>query len=328
MAGCSQQNGEVETTAPTTENITTEAPTTQPKTTQPPTTAEPTTAVTQVYDEGAGQATLYSNSNVLNVMIFGTDGNSNSGRSDSMMLVSLDKNHGKIKLTSFLRDTYVTIPGYSSNKLNAAYAYGGPEFAVETIEYNFGVKIDAYVIVNFSTFKSIINSLGGVDVELEDREILYINAQIAQNGQSQYLPEGTSAGTVHLNGQQALWHVRNRGGYVNGIDFWGSDWDRVDRQQKTLSSIMQGIRNASYGEVSDVVYNALPYITTTMSSSLISELVSNADTYLGYSLERTSVPTDDTWEYDYFDHAGSVIYVKDWETLRSDVARFVFEDVG
>lgn len=268
---------------------------------------------------------LLSDPYVLNIMLFGADQYGNQGLSDTMILLSIDNRHEKIKMTSFLRDTYISIPGYYATKLNAAYSLGGAELSIATIEANYGVQIDRYAIVNFETFKEIVDIMGGVDVELTQQEIYYINDQIAQNGQSEYLSPDTVEGIVHLNGQQALWYARNRGGYVNGTEYGGSDWDRVERQRKFLNAIIDELKNASLTEIVQIVNSVGPNITTNLKNSEITTLVSGALTYLKYDIEQLSMPTDGTWSYGY-NEAGSVILVNNWNQARFDLATFIYED--
>lgn len=263
---------------------------------------------------------------VLNILLFGADQYGDQGNSDTMILMSIDNRHEKIKLTSFLRDTYISIPGYYSSKLNAAYALGGAELSIQTIESNFGIKIDRYAIVNFDTFKEIVEILDGVDIELTSDEIAYINAQVAQNGQSDYLPWDTEEGLVHLNGQQALWHARNRGGYVNGEYFYmGDDWGRVGRQRAFLSAVMDKLStSAGLTEIVQIVNAVGPYITTNLKSSEITTLVSGALTYLSYDVEELTMP-EDNWESVYND-SGDCLGIIDWNLARRTVAEFIYED--
>ena len=326
LAGCGNKGDKTETTTgvpqTTAVETTAEKETTSAETTV---TEAETTEAEPEYTE-APAALLYNNDSITNIIIIGSDGNDNYGRSDTLMLLSIDNVHYKLKLTSFLRDTFVNIPGYGMDKLNAAYAYGGTSLCIDTIEYNFGVEIDGYAIVNFKTFREMINAIGGVDVYLTDDEIEYINAQVAQNGQPNYIADGTSEGVVHLTGGQALWHVRNRGGEVNGIYFYGTDWDRVDRQQRMFEGIIDGLRSASFSEVKDMAYTVLPYISTDLSSDAISGHIMNAPVYLVYDIERMTVPTD-YWVDSYYDYAGSVLEITNWSALREDVATFVYEDI-
>lgn len=276
-----------------------------------------------IIDDETGN--LLSDPYILNIMLFGADQYGDAGLSDTMILLSIDNRHEKIKMTSFLRDTYITIPGYYATKLNAAYAFGGAELSIATIEANYGVQVDRYAIVNFETFKEIVDIMGGVDVELTQEEIWYINDQIAQNGQTEYLPYETEPGMVHLNGQQSLWYARNRGGYVNGTEYGGSDWDRVERQRNFLNSVIDELKGASLTEIVQIVNAVGPNITTNLKNSEITTLVSGALTYLSYDIEQLSVPTDGTWGYGY-NEAGSVILVNDWNKVRYDLAKFIYED--
>lgn len=325
LAGCKGEDKTPETTVVT--SATTEAATTIAETTLKETeTAAVETTEAEVYYTEAAPAPLYAHDEVTNILLIGTDSNSDWGRSDTLMLLSLDNIHGKIKMTSFLRDTFVSIPGYSPDKLNAAYAYGGTDLCIQTIEYNFGIGIDGYAIVNFKTFRNLIDAIGGVDVYLTQDEIDYINAQLAQNNQGGYIPEGTTEGYVHLSGRQALWHARNRGGEVNGEYFYGTDWDRVDRQQRMFAGIIDGLTSLSFDEVSNMAYTVLPYVTTDLSADELAGHISNAPAYLSYSIERATFPTD-YWTDSYYDYAGSVLEITNWNALRRDVATFVYENI-
>ena len=111
---------------------------------------------------------LLQNSKVLNIMLFGEDnkGDMEHGRTDTMLMLSIDNAHKKLKLTSFQRDCYVYIPGHGYDKINASYTFGGATLSIKTIQANFGVKIDRYAVVDFDNFKSIIDTLGGVEMEV------------------------------------------------------------------------------------------------------------------------------------------------------------------
>ena len=111
---------------------------------------------------------LINDKMILNIMLIGSDSMSvgDHGRSDSLLILSLDIRHKKIKITSLMRDIWLTIPGHGQDRFNAAYAFGGPKLTIETIEKNFGIYIDRYAIVDFDGFSNIIDSLGGIDLEL------------------------------------------------------------------------------------------------------------------------------------------------------------------
>ena len=272
---------------------------------------------------------------VLNVMLFGSDMRMGSGedygRSDSMILLSIDNRHDKIKLSSFLRDTYVEIPGYGMQKITNAYSLGGPQLAIETIEHNFGIKIDRYAVVGFDAFENIVNTLGGIDIELTEDEIGYINHQRYINDQTDTETEITDEpGIVHLNGSQALWHCRNRGfdERINGDPyvFEGDDWDRTDRQRKFLNTVMEDMKSASLPQLVQIVGEIGPMVTTNLTKSEITTLVMNALTYLSYEFEETTVPNN-YWQYNETSDAQSIIEIYDFDAARKELAVFLYEEL-
>lgn len=271
---------------------------------------------------------LLSHKDVLNILIFGVDDDSSDyGRSDTMLLLSVDNKHSKLKLTSFQRDTFVYVPdcdGDYHTKLTNAFSYGGVGLAMRTIEANYGVRIDRYATVNFETFKSIVDVLGGVELELTDREILYINCQVAQNNQTEYLD--AEAGTVKLNGVQALWHIRNRGGdVINGVEFYeGTDWDRTQRQRSFMQALMTKIRKGSVISALKVADSIAPYVTTNLTKGELVSLLFKAPRLMNYKLEQCAMPSEGSWGYEE-NFAGSVIYVYDWQSTQAELCRFIYE---
>ena len=256
---------------------------------------------------------------ILNVMLFGSDRRSTDeyGRSDTMIMLSIDNRTKTLKMTSFLRDMWVEIPGYGSDRLNAAYSFGGPSLAILTLESNFGIRIDRYAVVDFTSFKNIVDILGGIDIELSDFEIDYINWQLYKNNQADTRYEiDAEAGIVHLNGQQALWHARNR-------DSLGSDFDRTDRQRQVLNVIINEVKQCSFSQLIDIVSEIGPKITTNFKKSEITTLVSNALTYLKYDVEQYKLPAPENY-YGAIIEEKDVLVVSDWDEARLELAKFVF----
>lgn len=249
-----------------------------------------------------------------------------------MIMLSIDNRHKKLKLTSFMRDLYVTIPGtdaygnpYGQNKINAAYTYGGPQLAIKTVESNFGINIDRYAVVDFSSFESIIDILGGIDIELTAEEIDYINWQTYKNGQADTRYEiQAEPGVVHLNGRQALWYARNRGDADAG--FSGDDFDRTSRQRNLLKTMVGDLKEASLTQIISIMGEIGPMITTNLKKDEITMLVANSLTYLQYDVEEYRVPEDGVWEYGWTDDGQSIVVITDWEKQIYDLAYFVFED--
>lgn len=190
---------------------------------------------------------------VLNILLIGQDSNKATGqrsRSDTMILLSLNKKANTITMTSFMRDLYVQIPGgYSDNRINASYRFGGAPLLNATIEKNFGIVIDGNIEVGFDQFAKIIDVLGGVDVELTAAEAKYMQSR-------GYM---FNAGMCRLNGAQALMYCR-----IRSID---SDHYRTERQRKVLGAIAESARNMSAGQMLDLINKVLPYVYTDLSDS-------------------------------------------------------------
>lgn len=285
-----------------------------------------------VFGNGTSSNNLLQNSKVLNVMLFGEDNNHGDkyGRTDTMIMLSIDNIHKKIKLTSFQRDTYVYIPGNGYDKINASYTLGGAKLSIQTIEANFGIKIDRYAVVDFESFIKIIDTLGGIDMEVTQDEIDYINYQMYKNDQTDTATTITDApGNVHLNGQEALWYARDRGLTKgeddNEIGIDGDDWDRTSRQRKLLETLFDSMKSADLGQIVSIVSSIGPLITTNLKKDEITALVSNALTYLKYDVEQYYVPEEGLWYYDDDTPSGSVIRIADMEKQRIAFAKFIYE---
>lgn len=243
------------------------------------------------FNEQGNKPNVYVNSgdlmqdkNVLNILLLGVDArvpNVNS-RSDSMLLFSIDKNNKKIKLTSFMRDTWVMLPESKTYaKLNASCTYGGAQYVIDTIEYNFNIKIDSYVLVDFNSFMSIIDSLGGVDLEITQKE--------AKTMQDEYFFKTQAGDSVHLNGNEALWYSR--------IRYLDSDFMRTYRQRKVVTAIIQKARNTSLFELIDIVKDILPVVETDLNPDKLTKLAMGAlIIYRNYDIEQARIPADDTWK--------------------------------
>lgn len=275
---------------------------------------------------------LLEDSKVLNVMLFGEDNarGQEFGRSDSMIMLSIDNRHKKLKMTSFQRDSYVYVDGYGYDKLTNAYAYGGPKLTIQTIESNFGIKVDRYAVVDYASFIDIIDVLGGIDLELSQEEIDYINYQLYKNKQSDTRTTITDApGKVHLTGQQALWYARNRGldSSEEGIGIAGDDWDRTSRQRKLLETMFNDMKGADLTQIISIVGKVGPLVTTNLKKDEITALVSHSMTYLTYSVEQYTVPEEGQWYYMNDTPVGSVIAFSNLETQRKLFAEFVYEEL-
>ena len=278
--------------------------------------------VNMSFDEGQ----LLNDPMVLNVMLFGADKNDGSSqRSDTIIMMSIDNRHKKLKITSFMRDLWVYIPEYGYSKLNHSYAYGGPKLTIATIEQNFGINIDRYAVVDFDSFREIIDILGGIDMELSAEEIDYINWQCWKNHQVKTRNELQDApGMVHLNGRQALWYARNRGDEEMG--FAGSDFDRTDRQRKLIRKLASDMKSASLADIIAIVDKIGPLVTTNLKKNEITTLVANSLTYLSYNLVEYRLPSDSNYDAGW--HYGmSTLDIVDMDKERKQLAIFVYEEL-
>lgn len=191
---------------------------------------------------------------ITNVLLIGTDGRTldEPARSDSIIIATLDNNNKKVKLTSIMRDTVVNIPEYGENKINAAFAFGSSEedengklkgaeggaaLVMETIEENFNLHLDKYIIVNFWGFEAIIDEIGGIEADIKDYEIDEVNKYIGEST-GVNSPPITETGLQTLNGQQALSYARIR--YVGNGDF-----ERGQRQSKVLLEVAKKLKEVN-----------------------------------------------------------------------------------
>mgnify|MGYP004511136847 CR=1 FL=1 len=251
---------------------------------------------------------------VLNILLFGSDSYSagDGGRTDSILMVSIDNRHKKLKTTSFLRDMWVQIPGYGEDRINAAYAYGGPKLAIQTIEANFGIKVDRYVVADFPGFEAIINRLGGIDMELTEDECEYLNSH-CDDPNKLY-----GAGVHHLSGLQALNHARNRDSVM-------SDFDRTSRQRDVVSAVVQKMKSSNVTQILQIISDVGPMVTTNLKKNEIATLAANSITYMNYPMEEYSVPELDNFTNLNINGA-SVLGIVDMEEARYNLAKFIFED--
>ena len=191
------------------------------------------------------------NHKVVNILLIGQDAIQDSGaRSDSMILCTFNKKNNTITMTSFLRDLYVKIPGYSSNRINAAYRFGGTELLNKTLYENFGIEVDGNIQVDFSCFEKIIDALGGVTMELTAQEAKFINKHLKVDS----LTEGTHL----LTGAQALMYARDR------YDVDG-DFSRTNRQRKLLNVLLETYKGKKLPEMLEIIQDVLPMINTDIS---------------------------------------------------------------
>ena len=257
---------------------------------------------------------------VANFLVFGIEEIGGGGRTDTMMIASVNIKDKSIKLTSIMRDCYVEIEGHDSNKLNAAYALGGADLLVDTIEKNFKIHIDGYASVNFESFERIVDMLGGVDIELGSAEANYLNTT---NYISNPSYRNVSAGWNTLNGNQALGYARVR--KVVTLGGANNDFGRTLRQRRLLNAIFDKYKSKSMIELVTIMYDILPEIKTNLSSTQISDvleqIIENGITTIdNYRIPAEGFYTDGRNEHGY-------VLLLDFEGNIKEMYKNIFLDV-
>lgn len=234
---------------------------------------------------------LPNNQDVYNILLIGVDRRDKTwyGNSDSMILMSINKQTKQIHMTSFMRDLYADIPGKGVHKLNAACAYGGGPLLVQTIEENYRVSIDNYASVDFSAMIDIVDVMGGIEIEVSDAEVAAANESIVEMcnlegiSASQHLL--TSSGNQLMDGYQAVAYARIR-------KVGNSDYERTERQREVLEKIMQKASSLSIGELNTVANAILPEVTHNVDEGTMLSLLTDAPAVLGYQITQSRIPYD------------------------------------
>ncbi len=271
---------------------------------------------------------MYHDDMVTNILLLGVDDYqpNDPGRSDSMLMVSLDRRHKKLKLTSFMRDTYVSIPGYNYYKLNTGYFLGGAPLQVKTIEKNFQVDIDRYVIIDFEAFPKIIDALGGITVELSAAEAEEMNEKSGVTGATE--------GVNQLNGAQARYYSRIRNCKFTDPDtgdVYYDDYGRIRRQQRVIDILIANFEDASVTQMLTLANEIVPYLVSNISPDEMVTLAKDSLTYMNYSMETCQIPNNELHYSDtlYPAHIGEPYSVLIPDTLQDNVLylnRFIYED--
>lgn len=274
---------------------------------------------------------------IKNIAFFGVDSRDGSftGLSDSIMVLSIDNKHNKIKMTSILRDTRIdNIDGIGAQKINAAYGYGGAELAIKTINQNFNLNIEDYVTINFYNMALVVDAFGGTEITMDDDEAYNTNKnlnalmyeQIHDDlertvWESDFLPEidgYVSGGTFTLNGNQAVAYARNRS---------DSDANRANRQKNVLVGLMKRLQKMNTLDYFPLLQKIFPMCETSMS---ISDIMDCAPIILkDIAFETLNIPGDEEYAYggDLGDGLGWV-FSYDLENAAHHIDRFIYEEAS
>lgn len=258
---------------------------------------------------------------VVNIALFGLDTRKPGywSRSDSIMVISIDKTYKKIKVTSFMRDIYLPIPGKHMDKINAAYAYGGPELAIKTLNANFGLNIRDYATVNFFGLEKLINKVGGLNINVKGYEVDEINKYIDEVNLLSGSPSGTyflkKSGLQTLNGRQAVSYGRIR-------SVGHGDYERTERQRTVINLLFQKIKSNGAAKLPGTVKTLLPFVQTSLSNSDLVDLAGYALTFDVKNLEEFRVPIDENFTTGRVE--GSYVIQLDMDATLEKLHKFIF----
>lgn len=241
---------------------------------------------------------------ITNIALFGVDAPlGKRGRSDAIMIVTIDRNSKKIKLSSIIRDSYVNIPDRGMDKVNHAYAFGGPELALKTLNTNFHLNIKNFATVNFTTLPKVIDTLGGVSITVT-------------NAEASKIPGISSAGTYNLTGEQALAYSR-----IRKID---SDFARSERQRTVMQAIIKKMLSQPVTSYPGVLSKIMPLVTTNMSANDILSLAGNVVTNGIKNIEQNRFPEDSYSSGQTI--KGIYYYVFNRESAVHNIGKYIYLD--
>ncbi len=261
-------------------------------------------------------------SEIENVLLIGSDRRSmdEEGRSDAMMMLTIDRKHKKLKMISFLRDLYIKIPGKYGTKLNSAYSVGGVELLKQTIQANLGINVDKYIIVDFKAFKTVVNKIGklngkgGIKITVTGAEARYMCSH-EKYGLFPRFSKGK--GTYYMNGAEALNYAR-----IRKID---SDFGRTKRQRKVLTEIVSELKDVSKVDLLSIAYACLEYVTTDFSKGELVGLVTEAAEIANYATKQISIPIKGSYSVQKMSNGNEALAAN--LSVNSDkLIKFIYDD--
>jgi LCP family protein required for cell wall assembly len=249
----------------------------------------------------------------INLMVLGSDFRPGQGqRTDVMMLVSIHGSSGTVSVVSFPRDLYVTIPGWTTQRMNTAFAYGGFPLLADTLEYNFGVRPTHYVMTNFQGFVGIIDSLGGVKVNVGNYLSDKCDLPQARNGYCT-----VDAGPVIMDGATALWYVRSR--------YTTSDFDRTRRAQEVLYALFDQMMSiAAVGKLPEFYAYYQSSVETNLTVDAITPLLPVASTIIGDSSRIRRYAVGPAQVTNFVTSGGAMVLLPNYDAISTIIAEAVY----
>lgn len=258
---------------------------------------------------------------VVNYLLFGIEEIKGAKNTDSMMIATVDYKNKKLKLTSLMRDSYVSVPGWKSTKLNAAYAKGGASLLIDTIETNYKIHIDGYASVNFESFEAIVDRIGKITIELGKKEAKYLN-------KTNYIsnPEfrNVKAGINQLNGNQVLGYCRVR--KVETLGGVNNDYGRTLRQRRALGAIFDKIKSKNILDMFTTASDCMEYINTSLSASELGDLIELVVEEKITDIDTLRLPVDGMFKDPKSYEGTTYPLVYNWEANINELYDFIYGD--
>ncbi|HEY5561470.1 MAG TPA: LCP family protein [Clostridiaceae bacterium] len=272
---------------------------------------------------GIDSSTIPAKPNITNILLLGTDSRepkSDPGRADSIIILAIDRDNKKIKMTSLMRDSLVTIEDHGNQKLTHAHAFGGPLLAIKTINQNYNLDITDYVEVNFFGLEKIIGYVGGIPINITNPEINAANTNLSETAVIEHkkAPFLIKPGMQILNGMQAVAYERIR--YVGNADF-----QRTQRQRDVLNTLLKKLSTLAITSIPKAADTMFPYIETSLKTDDIMSLCTYILTNKVNQLEESKVPYDGLYKNQIVN--GLDVLVWDKVATIARLHQFIYGDI-
>lgn len=278
----------------------------------------------QLSDVDLEGITVNSDTDIINILLIGSDARAevdNTGRSDTVIIATLDKKNKRLKMCSLMRDMYVDIPGYGKDRFNAAYAYGGPSLLYKMIAENFGIQLDGYVEVGFDVFKELVDAVDGVEIELTAKEAEYLNTT---NYISTKKYRNVVEGKQTLNGVQALGYTRVR--KVATPEGVNNDQGRTLRQRKVIQSFFTKVKKMSMSQWLEIANKILPDVTTDLDNDEIISYMTDIVMLGTTEIDQQQIPAEGYYHGEITSGGADVLAIDD--ANKDILQKFIFEYNG
>lgn len=274
-------------------------------------------------NENNGNVSKPQYGEVINILLVGVEEIGGGANTDSIMIATMNTKTKTMKLTSIMRDLYVTIPGYSNNRINAAFAKGGINLLYETINSNLDIELDGYAMVNFESFEKIIDLLGGIEITLTGKEANYLRT-------TNYISDPNNRNVVEgkqlMNGNQVLGYARIRK-VSTGTE--NNDFGRTQRHRAIINAIFEKVKTKNIIQLgllmNDILNNV--EIKTDITNKEFNILLEEAISLNVNSLENMRIPSDGTFDnikVQMGKYKQDVLQPRDWNVTREELRQFIY----